>query len=97
MRFQQNPLWVRSALAAVFVSLRPLSRDPRLPAWHNYSSLSFGAGSILLFKAAGTLRYALKSFPASSARHRARYFSQTLSYVGVGSSNPRVGLHGRLI
>jgi hypothetical protein len=22
MRFQQNPLWVRSALAAVFVSLR---------------------------------------------------------------------------
>jgi hypothetical protein len=37
------------------VPARPLSRVPRLPAWHNYSSQSFGASSILLFKAAGTL------------------------------------------
>ena len=65
MRFQQNPLWIRSALAAVFVSpAKPRSRDPRLPAWHNYSSQSFGASSILLFKAAGCwhakIRYASK-------------------------------------
>jgi hypothetical protein len=53
MRFQQKTLWVRSALTAVFVSLRSPSRDPRLPAWHNYSSQSFGASSILLFKVAG--------------------------------------------
>jgi hypothetical protein len=35
------------------VPAKPLSRDPRLPAWHNYSSQSFGASSILLFKVAG--------------------------------------------
>ena len=32
------------------VPARPLSRDPRLPAWHNYSSQSFGTSSILLFR-----------------------------------------------
>ena len=65
------------------VPAKPLSRDPRLPAWHNYSSQSFGASSILLFKAAaaGTLRIDThpKSLPASSTPHRAPYFSQTLS------------------
>lgn len=35
-------------------------RHPRLLAWRNYSSQSFGASSILLFKAAGTAIYASK-------------------------------------
>ena len=64
------------------VPAKPLCRDPRLPAWHTYSSQSFGASSILFSKllAAGTLRTDThpKSLPASSAPHRARYFSQTL-------------------
>jgi hypothetical protein len=46
---------------------KPLSRDPRLPAWHNYSSQSFGGSSILLFKAPGCWhaknRYAYKIAP----------------------------------
>ena len=55
--FRQNPLWIRSALAAVFVSsAKPRSRHLRLLAWHNYSSQSFGDSSILLFKAAGSAR-----------------------------------------
>ena len=49
------------------VPAKPLSRDPRLPAWHNYSFQSFGASSILLFKAAGCWhaknRYASKIAP----------------------------------
>jgi hypothetical protein len=45
-------------LAAVFVSpAKPRSRPPRLLACHNYSSQSFGASSILLFKAAGTVLF----------------------------------------
>ena len=32
------------------VPAKPLSRDRRLPAWHNYSSQSFGTSSILLFR-----------------------------------------------
>ena len=67
--FQQNPLWIRSALAAVFVSpAKPRSRHPRLLAWHNYSSQSFGASSILLFKAAGTAIYASKIPPCPRLR-----------------------------
>ena len=47
------------ALAAVFVSsAKTRSRHPSLLAWHNYSSQSFGASSILLLKAAGTAIYA---------------------------------------
>src|ERR1700738_5700204 len=49
------------------VPAKPLSRDPRLPAWHNYSSQSFGASSILLFKAAGCwhakIKYPSKMVP----------------------------------
>src|ERR1700738_2975744 len=63
--FPANPLWIRSALAAVSVSpAKPRSRQPRLLAWQNYNSQSFGASSILLFKAAGTAIYASKSLPA---------------------------------
>ena len=52
--FRQNLSGCAWALAAVFVSLpKPRSRHPRLLARHNYSSQSFGVGSILLFKAAG--------------------------------------------
>src|ERR1700752_2833520 len=59
--FRQNLFGCAWALAAVFVSLaKPRSRHPRLLARHNYSSQSFGASSILLFKAAGTPIYASK-------------------------------------
>src|SRR6201993_3227541 len=59
--FRQNLSGCAWALAAVFVSLpKPRSRHPRLLARHNYSSQSFGASSILLFKAAGTAIYASK-------------------------------------
>ena len=62
--FPAKPSRIRSALAAVFVSsAKPRSRHPRLLAWHNYSSQSFGASSILLFKAAGTVIYASKIAP----------------------------------
>jgi hypothetical protein len=63
--FRQNLSGCAWALAAVFVSLaKPRSRHPRLLARHNYSSQSFGASSILLFKAAGTAIYASKIPPA---------------------------------
>ena len=67
--FPANPLWIRSALAAVSVSpAKPRSRQPRLLAWQNYNSQSFGASSILLFKAAGTAIYASKIAPCPRLR-----------------------------
>ena len=90
MRFQQNPLWIRSALAAVFVSpAKPRSRPPRLLAWHNYSSQSFGANSILLFKAAGTVIYASKIAPCPRLRPIAHgTFPISWATSGVGFVQP---------
>ena len=71
------------------VPAKPLSRDPRLPAWHNYSSQSFGASSILLFKAAGTLRYASKIAPCLvCASSRTVLFPDALATSGVGFVQP---------
>jgi hypothetical protein len=57
------------ALAVVFVSsAKTRSRHPSLLAWDNYSSLPFGASSILLLKAAGTLKYASKIAPLPRLR-----------------------------
>ena len=90
----QNPFWLRSALTAVFMSpTKPLSRDPMLPAWHNYSSQSFGASSILLFKAAGCWhaknRYASKIAPCLvCASSRTVLFPDALATSGVGFVQP---------
>jgi hypothetical protein len=86
MRFQQNPLWVRSALTAVFVSLRSPSLAIRGYRRGTITALNLSAPVQSCFSkllAAGTLRIDThpKSLPASSAPHRARYFSQTLSNV----------------
>src|SRR6266478_6269045 len=96
MRYQQNPLWIRSALAAVFVSPAKLrSRPPRLLACHNYSSQSFGASSILLFKAAGTVIYASKIAPCPSLRPIAhgtfpiRWATSGVDFVQPSSRSPR--------
>src|SRR6266436_3990351 len=96
MRYQQNPLWIRSALAAVFVSpAKPRSRPPRLLACHNYSSQSFGASSILLFKAAGTVIYASKIAPCPRLRPIAhgtfpiRWATSGVDFVQPSSRSPR--------
>ena len=75
------------------VPAKPLSRDPRLPAWHNYSSQSFGASSILLFKAAGCWhaknRYASKIAPCLvCASSRTVLFPDALATSGVGFVQP---------
>ena len=55
--FRQNPLWIRSGCAAVFVSsAKPGFGYPGLLARHNYSSRTFRS-SILLLKAAATAIY----------------------------------------
>ena len=63
----KNCLGTLGSRRCLGVPAKPLSRDPRLSAWHNYSSQSFGASSILLFKAAGCWhaknRYASKIAP----------------------------------
>src|SRR6202795_4055139 len=96
MRYQQNPLWIRSALAAVCVSpAKPRSRPPRLLACHNYSSQSFGASSILLFKAAGTVIYASKIAPCPRLRPIAhgtfpiRWATSGVDFVQHSSRSPR--------
>ena len=59
--FRQKPLWwIRSTAPLSSCPGKPRPRHPRLLARHNYSSQSFGASSILLFKAAGTAIYASK-------------------------------------
>src|SRR6266403_5305948 len=96
MRFQQNPLWIRSALAAVFVSpAKPRSRPPRLLACHNYSSQSSGASSILLFKASGAVIYASKIAPCPRLRPIAhgtfprRWATSGVDFVQPSSRSPR--------
>src|SRR6266403_1284431 len=96
MRFQKNPLRIRSALAAVFVSpAKPRSRPPRLLACHNYSSQSFGASSILLFKAAGTLIYASKIAPCprpgpiAHGTFPIRWATSGVDFVQPSSRSPR--------
>ena len=95
MRFQQNPLWIRSALAAVFVSpAKPRSRPPSFLACHNYSSQSFGASSTLLFKAAGTVIYASKIAPCPRLRPIAhgtfpiRWATSGVGFVQPSSRSP---------
>jgi hypothetical protein len=97
MRFQQNPLWIRSALAAVFVSpAKPRSRPPSFLAFHNYSSQSFGASSTLLFKAAGTVIYASKVATCPRLRliaHRTfpiRLATSGVDFVQPSSRSPRL-------
>jgi len=96
MRFQQSPLWIRSALAAVFVSpAKPRSRPPSFLACHNYSSQSFGTSSTLLFKAAGTVIYASKIAPCPRLRpiaHRTfpiRWATSGVDFVQPSSRSPR--------
>ena len=96
MRFQQNPLRIRSALATVFVSpAKPRSRPPRLLACHNYSSQSFGASSILLFKAAGTVIYASKIAPCprlgpfAHGTFPIRWATSGVDFVQPSSRSPR--------
>jgi hypothetical protein len=84
------------------VPAKPLSRDPRLPAWHNYSSQSFGASSILLFKAAACWhaknRYASKIAPCLvCASSRTVLFPDALATSGVGFVQPSSRSPGRLI
>jgi hypothetical protein len=43
------------------VPARHVSRDPRLPAWHNYSSQSFGASSILAFQSCWHAKIGIQS------------------------------------
>jgi hypothetical protein len=83
--FRQNPLWIRSGCAAVFVSpAKPRSRHPRSLAWYNYSSQSFGASSILLSKLLAWQYTHLNPSLPSSAPRRAHYFSQTLNLSRLG-------------
>ena len=83
MRFQQNPLWIRSGSRRC---LRVLCEAPLSPSEltgvGQLQLSTFGASSILLLKAAGTLNIRIQNRSlASSAPHRARYFSQTLGHV----------------
>jgi hypothetical protein len=75
------------------VPAKPLSRDPRLQAWHNYSSQSFGASSILLFKVAGCWHakntYASKIAPCLvCASSRTVLFPDALATSRVGFVQP---------
>ena len=78
------------ALAVVFVSsAKTRSRHPSLLAWDNYSSQPFGASSILLLKAAGTLKYASKIAPCLiCASSRTVLFPDALATSGVGFVQP---------
>ena len=84
------------ALAAVFVSsTQPRSRHPKLLAWRNYSSQSFGVSSILLFKAAGTLIYASKIAPCprpgpiAHGTFPIRWATSGVDFVQPSSRSPR--------
>src|SRR5580704_17217690 len=78
------------ALAVAFVSsAKTRSRHPSLLAWDNYSSQPFGASSILLLKAAGTLKYASKIAPLTRLRSsRTVLFPDALATSGVGFVQP---------
>ena len=90
MRCGKTPSGYARALAAVFVySAKTRSRHPSLLAWDNYSSQPFGASSILLLKAAGTLKYASKIAPCLiCASSRTVLFSDALATSGVGFVQP---------
>ena len=69
MRYGKTLSGYARALAVVFVSsAKTRSRHPSLLAWDNYSSQPFGASSILLLNAAGTLKYASKIAPLPRLR-----------------------------
>jgi len=96
MHFQQNPLLsTLGSHRCLRVPAKPLSRDPRLPAWHNYSSQSFGASSILLFKAAGTVIYASKIAPCprlgpfAHGTFPIRWATSGVDFVQPSSRSPR--------
>ena len=78
------------ALAVVFVSAaKTRSRHPSLLVWDNYSSQPFGASSVLLLKAAGTLKYASKIAPCLvCASSRTVLFPDALATSGVGFVQP---------
>ena len=77
--FRQNPLWMRSGCAAVFVSpAKPGLRN--LGDWRstNRAHGPSGKSSILLFKPAATaIRVSLNPSSPSSGLHRSRYFLHT--------------------
>ena len=86
MRFQQKPLWVRSALTAVFVSLRSPSLAIRGYRHGTITALNLLAPVQSRFSkllAAGTLTQDThpKSLPASSASSRTVLFPNALSNV----------------
>src|SRR6266403_5106261 len=101
MRFQQNPLWVRSARAAVFVFLRGTSLAIRGYRRGTITTLNLLAPVQSCFSkllAAGTLRYPSKIAPCLvCASSRTVLFPDAEQRQGEASSNPRVGLRGRLI
>jgi hypothetical protein len=71
----KNSLGTLGSHCCLRVPAKPLSRDPKLPAWHNHSSHLLAPVQSCFSKllAAGTLRIDThpKSLPASSAPHRA--------------------------
>ena len=77
--FRQNPLWIRSGCAAVFVSPAKPGLG-RLGDWRstNRAQGPSGKSSILLFKPAATAaRVSLNPSSPLSALHRSRYFLHT--------------------
>ena len=83
MRYGKTLSGYARALAVVFVSsTKTRSRHTSLPAWDNYSSQLLAPVQSCFSKllAAGTLRIIRiqNRSLASSAPHRARYFSQML-------------------
>ena len=77
--FRQNPLWIRSGCAAVFVSPAKPGLG-HLADWRstNRAHGSSGKSSILLFKPAATAsRVSLNPSSPSSALHRSLYFLHT--------------------
>jgi hypothetical protein len=70
-------------------SAKTRSRHPSSLAWGNYSSQPFGASSLLLLKAAGTLKYPSKSAPCLvCASSRTVLFPDAPATSGVGFVQP---------
>jgi hypothetical protein len=91
MRLRQNPLWIRSGSRRC---LRVLCEDPLSPSEltgvGQLQLSTFGASSILLLKAAGTLKYGdPKSLPCLvCASSRTVLFPDALATSGVGFVQP---------
>ena len=88
--FRQNPLWIRSGSRRC---LRVLCEAPLSPSEltgvGQLQLSTFGASSILLFKAAGTLIYASKIAPCLvCASSRTVLFPDALATSGVGFVQP---------